>query len=80
MTLIEKFKTLTPEQQEKFYKIKNEKDFDAFLNEYNFEITDVFRTKVLEYIKTDQLPLSDEDLENVSGGKDDGQGEYWWIR
>ena len=76
MTLIEKFKTLTPEQQEKFYKIKSEKDFDAFLDEYNFVLPDELKAIVLEYINTDQLPLSEEELESVAGGATDKKGLY----
>ena len=68
MTLAERYKSLTPEQKEKFSTVKNEKDFDAFLNEYNFVLPDELKAKVLEYINTDKLPLSEEELESVAGG------------
>jgi len=55
MTLIEKYKTLTPKQKEKFLTVKNEIDFEAFIKEFDIELSDELKTKVLAYINTNKL-------------------------
>ena len=46
-----------------------EDDLDTFLTECNTEITDEIRERTLEYINTGTLPLSDEALNEVAGGR-----------
>ena len=69
MTLMEKFATLAPEQQEQFKLIKNVEQLDAFLADNKLELPEEDRKQLLEYFETGKLPLADEELENAAGGK-----------
>ena len=68
MNLTERFAALTPEQREQFSALKDGAGFDAFLSETGFELAADEKAQVLEYLASGQLPLADDELENVAGG------------
>jgi len=69
MTLTGKFIGLTPEQREKFNALKDSVGLEAFLSETGLELKVEEKAQVLEYIASGILPLADEELDNVAGGR-----------
>ena len=69
MSLTTKFSELTSEQQEAFNKIKSVEALDKFLADNNVTLTDEEKSNVVEYFETGMLPLDDDDLDAVTGGK-----------
>jgi hypothetical protein len=69
MTLTERFASLTPKHREQFAAVKDEAALDAFAAEHGVELTAEDKTSVLEYFQSGVIPLDDDDLEAVAGGK-----------
>jgi hypothetical protein len=69
MSLIEKFRSFTPNQKEKFFSVKDSAGFDVFLTESGIELTSEEKAQIQEYYAKGRLPLSDEELENVDGAQ-----------
>ena len=69
MLLAEKFAKLTPEQIRELNAIKDEMELDAFVTQTGLELTDDEKAQSMEYIKTGSLPLEDEALDYVAGGR-----------
>ena len=69
MSLTAKFNELTSEQQEAFNEIKSVEALDKFLADNNITLTDEEKSSVVEYFETGMLPLSDDDMDAVTGGK-----------
>ena len=74
MTLSEKYKTLTAEQKEALAAVKTPEALDAFLAENNLVLSDEEKQQAMEYFNTGAVPLSDDDLDSVAGGKGEGVG------
>ena len=74
MTLLEKYKTLTPEQRQAFSTIKTALELDDFLAKSNITLSDEEKAQAVEYFDKGTLPLSDDDLESVAGGSGKGGG------
>jgi hypothetical protein len=68
MSLTERYKNLSAEQRETFNALKDSAGLDIFLSATGIEMNPDEKAQVLEYITSGKLPLSDEELENVSGG------------
>ena len=68
MTLIQKIAGLTPEQREKLDAIKDESGLNAFASENGIELTDEDRADALAYFETGVIPMSDDDMDAVTGG------------
>jgi len=77
MNLTERFATLTPEQREKFYTIKDSAGLDAFLTETGLELTADEKEQVTEFITSGKQPLSDDELNAVAGGQDPNLVAFW---
>ena len=69
MSLTAKFNGLTSEQQEAFGEVKSAEALDKFIADNNIILTDEEKSNVVEYIETGMMPLSDDDLDAVVGGK-----------
>ena len=69
MNLTQKFSELSQDQQDQFNALKNGAELDAFLAENKIELSAEESADILEYIDTGRLPLSDDDMETVAGGK-----------
>ena len=68
MALQEKIMKLSPEQREKLFAVKDEAVLDAFVSEHGIELTAEERSEALVYLNKHEMPLSDEELDNVAGG------------
>ena len=76
MTLTERFAALTPEQREKFNAVGDGTGLEAFLSEIGFDVTADEKARVLEYIATGKLQLSDEEISTLAGGsRDEGSAD-----
>ena len=69
MSLTTKFNELTSEQQEAFNEIKTVEALDKFILDNNITLTDEEKSSIIEYFETGMLPLSDDDMDAVTGGK-----------
>ena len=76
MTITEKIAKLTPEQREKLGAFKDGTGLEAFLSEIGLDVTAKEKARVLEYITTGKLQLSDEEISTLAGGyRDEGSAE-----
>jgi hypothetical protein len=69
MKLAEKLANLNPTQQEKLEALEDSAAFDAFLLETDLTLTDEEKAEVLATIEGDKVPLADDELDDVAGGK-----------
>ena len=69
MSLASKFNELTSEQQEVFKEVKSVESLDIFLTDNNIVLTDEEKANIIEYLKTGMMPLDDDDMDAVTGGK-----------
>gem|GEM_PF-783859 len=76
MSLTAKFNELTSEQQEAFKEIKSAEALDKFIADNNITLTDEEKSSVVEYIETGMMPLSDDDMGAVTGGKGSSTPDY----
>ena len=69
MSVIKKFNELTSEQQEAFNEIKSVEALDKFIADNNINLTDGEKSSVVVYLETGMMPLDDDDMDAVTGGK-----------
>ena len=68
MTMKEKIENFTDEQIIQLMTVKDEADLDKFFNSADIHMEDEQKTQLMEYIKTGKINLTDEEMENVTGG------------
>jgi hypothetical protein len=73
MTTAEKFAALTPAQQEKMESLKDSTEFDAFLRETGLDLTDEEKSAAISLIESGLVPLSDDEMDDIAGGKSWGK-------
>lgn len=69
--LTEKFKSLTQDSREKFLAVKSEPELCTFLDDTGVVLSQEEKAVVLDYINNGKLELSDDEMDSVSGGKNE---------
>ncbi len=69
MTFLEKLSKLTPKHLEELGNVSETEQLDAFVSKHGIDLNAEEKTQVLDYLKNGKLPLEDEALDLVAGGR-----------